>query len=522
MTTETLYPTALNGALPSLGSYSTVGGTIPQVLADNDDATYVMPLSTDLKQRGLLFPAWSANEVPWRIRIHARIKWVSDGGGLPYALISTGPEGNFYAALAPAGTITTRTTSWTTSSTFVMNHWDVGLLKAHNNGPYRAAALYDASSSVEQSSIWYRFGLELETTPRPSAGTVTVSPSSPVTTTTRPTIGWTYSDGDSWAQTRYRVKVYSSDQYSAGGFNPRTTVPLQDSGWVSSAAASWQLASPLENGTYRAYVWVSKTTPNGHFIDSVPSSTDPAVGGTAAPSHVQWTQNTPPPPSPVVSGVWSQQWQMATVRTATNNTWDDTDVAGHVVEWEKLVNGTWTRVASFLVGAATQVTELDQWHVHRGKSNTWRARSVTTLTGGSVRASDWATVVVDCVSDHDWWIRRVGEAGVKGVKVAQDVATRIEENSQVFHPLGSANAVVVAGELQAEAGTFEIQCTTWTEWRDVIRPLVERQEPLWIMDPLDECRWVRIVGRAIVSRATSGFALTRATVEWVSVDAPSV
>lgn len=77
--------------------------------------------------------------------------------------------------------------------------------------------------------------------------------------TTEPTVTWTYnanSDGD--PQTAYRIKIFSSNQYTQWGFNPATFQPVWDSGVVTSNAREVVMSKRLENGqTYAAYVQVA-------------------------------------------------------------------------------------------------------------------------------------------------------------------------------------------------------------------------------------------------------------------------
>lgn len=73
-------------------------------------------------------------------------------------------------------------------------------------------------------------------------------------TGTTPTIVWTYSDPNLDAQTKYRVRVFSQAQYTAGGFNPDSSTSSWDSGDVNSAATSVVTGTLVSGTTYRAYV----------------------------------------------------------------------------------------------------------------------------------------------------------------------------------------------------------------------------------------------------------------------------
>lgn len=81
-----------------------------------------------------------------------------------------------------------------------------------------------------------------------------------ITNTNSPLIQWNNSlDSDGGSQTKYEVKIFSEAQYTAGGFDPATSLPLYTSGEVSSALAYYQTPGVLSNGLFRAYVRVAQT-----------------------------------------------------------------------------------------------------------------------------------------------------------------------------------------------------------------------------------------------------------------------
>lgn len=76
------------------------------------------------------------------------------------------------------------------------------------------------------------------------------------TTTTRPTVTWTYTpNADLDLQVAYRLKIFSSAQYGITGFNPETSPSTWDSGEVSGNSTTATVGKDLLNGaTYKAYV----------------------------------------------------------------------------------------------------------------------------------------------------------------------------------------------------------------------------------------------------------------------------
>jgi hypothetical protein len=96
--------------------------------------------------------------------------------------------------------------------------------------------------------------------------TAVTGPAGTVTTTVRPDVTWSYSDPESDPMERYRVKVFSSAQYTATAFNPETAVAVWDSGEQLSDALSTSIPINLTNGTsYRAYVKTGDKNSGGRY-----------------------------------------------------------------------------------------------------------------------------------------------------------------------------------------------------------------------------------------------------------------
>lgn len=124
--------------------------------------------------------------------------------------------------------------------------------------------------------------------------TVTITgPPATVTSTTRPTVSWTFSDPEGDPQQTYQVIVYTLAQATIGGFTIGTSPSTWDSGEVTSTSArNVQVGTVLSNTvTYRAYVriktanqysgWVNSTFTISISPPAVPlltASADPANG----------------------------------------------------------------------------------------------------------------------------------------------------------------------------------------------------------------------------------------------------
>lgn len=78
---------------------------------------------------------------------------------------------------------------------------------------------------------------------------------------TKPVVTWSVSYPSGATETSYQVRTFSAAQYGAGGFNPATSSPTDDSGVVSSSSTTqYQIQTALPAGTsYRSYIQVVET-----------------------------------------------------------------------------------------------------------------------------------------------------------------------------------------------------------------------------------------------------------------------
>lgn len=133
--------------------------------------------------------------------------------------------------------------------------------------------------------------------------TVTAVTVANAATSTRPTVTWTFNaNADFDPQIAYRVKVFSSVQYGATGFDPETSKPIWDSLSRAGPGESIIVGRDLAIGsTFRAYVkgaadfngllWFSAWTASSPFtIQPTPLAT-PTFTVAADPS-LPWLRNT--------------------------------------------------------------------------------------------------------------------------------------------------------------------------------------------------------------------------------------
>jgi hypothetical protein len=123
------------------------------------------------------------------------------------------------------------------------------------------------------------------------APTVTVTePSATVTWTTRPDVEWIYGQPQGNLQDEVIVRVFTSAQYGAGGFNPRTSEATWETTVMGARARSLRVVMPdvdLVNATYRAYVYVKSTADLSNSGDQ----------------FIQWVQSTVAPAAPTMTVV---------------------------------------------------------------------------------------------------------------------------------------------------------------------------------------------------------------------------
>jgi hypothetical protein len=147
-----------------------------------------------------------------------------------------------------------------------------------DGGNWTAAEINRIQFSIAaQNPIrFYRLELLVVYNEQPVVSSVTPSGGS---STSRFTVGWTYTDPDGDAQERWRAKVF--DDPLPSGFNPETAIARVDSGSAyigKPGATSWQLPKALPPGGYWIYVKASDQGSNGRYSEW--ASTSVVLAGT--------------------------------------------------------------------------------------------------------------------------------------------------------------------------------------------------------------------------------------------------
>ena len=130
---------------------------------------------------------------------------------------------------------------------------------------------------------FYELGIHVEYLSEPTVSTVTVSNT---TTSRTPTVGWTATIGDSYAQKGYRIRVWDT-AINASPTWSSTSGLVSDSGVQYGTATSAALTSALGNGSYRAMVQVIKDFNGADWYSASAAFSNFTIAGTPpAPTDV--------------------------------------------------------------------------------------------------------------------------------------------------------------------------------------------------------------------------------------------
>jgi hypothetical protein len=192
----------------------------------------------------------------------------------------------------------------------------------------------------------------------------------------------------------------------------------------------------------------------------------------------------------------------------------------HVVN--RTQGGVTTAVRGLVVDAAQRCTFAD-YEALRGVSVTYTATVTATYTTGTVAVSaTGSSAAVTPTNDGTHWLKaplasglNIG-AGNVHIQKGSPTFTR-EEDIGVFRPLGRSKAVVVAGDLEGEDGTFTLHTIGATEWANM-NALIQHQSPLLWQDLDGSQKYVRVISRQYVKRSNG--ARREVSLTYVETDTP--
>lgn len=415
----------------AVGTAGDADGTAVDITASGYDATrgvildlpaFTIPASARITGVRIRFRARDNSSFPFDSLVRAKPRLVSPFGTGVYQ------EGVGVASNWGATTMTYYVGAYEVSNPFGVE-WttaDLGNLQV-----LITAQTQFFGSGGRVSEVW----VDAQYDEQPSM-VVTAPAEAAALATSMPTVGFTYSDPDGSPLASIRVKVFSSAQYGAGGFDPETSAAMVDSGWVGSTnPGAYSVTTALTNGSYRAYAKARHSFGSGYFESPWDFNT--------------FTINVTPPPTPTVTITPNTSLATNTVTALRGGTTPATEA----YDFESSDDGgaTWVPLRyGSVAGAGTQVQTID----HEAPPNVarrYRARAWRTA-GGFRLYSDWSAVVLSTLAVSRWWLFDA-TASTNGVPVVVEGDTfshASEEQSQVLYPLGRRNPVVISGKIQGE------------------------------------------------------------------------
>jgi hypothetical protein len=230
-------------------------GTAYAALSDNSDTTYITRTSTTIPaayEMELGTTTLAATEKVVSVNLRAKFNVGTNGIAQLSLGVITDRNGRTVYYSVP----------YTKQKTFSTATVDASLyLTTAPDGSAWSQTLIDnlvvkfqdgATASGDRSQLLEVY-VDVLTTAQPT--TTVTAPTGTITDTSFPAVTWTYADTDGDVQSAYEIKIFSSAQYSASGFNPETSASIVDTGIIISTNNGQSLEVDLPNSTtYRAYV----------------------------------------------------------------------------------------------------------------------------------------------------------------------------------------------------------------------------------------------------------------------------
>lgn len=316
---------------------------------------------------------------------------------------------------------------------------------------------------LELAVLTYWGGIDRYVVSSPPTVTI-VAPSTPITTTSRPSFRWNYTDPNGDAQVAYDFRLFTAAQHAIGGFDPATSPN-----------------SGVYYGTDRSVfeIQVDDDLPNGSYVGRV-RVRDSAGDLSAWSAAYAVTVNVTPPATPTVTATPAGKWT-ATVAVASS-------LVGGTVELEytddapTVAARTWTRLrASGAAGTAGTLYLVDR-ESPLNRRRWYRARNRN--AAGTI-ASVWSAETSATVPEDVAWVLSDPTVAVDAiaVDVIPDLSWSEPIPSGVNRPPMLREAIVVrgAGRQSAEA-TVTLRTDNQAD-HDVLRGLLDGRRPLLFRSP---------------------------------------
>ena len=353
--------------------------------------------------------------------------------------------------------------------------------------------------------------IDIDVASQPVVSVTSPADASTLTTTSSPTLEWTYTDSDGDQQDYYQIKIFNSFQYGAIGFNPISSVPVYDSGEIASNDLSTGITDGtlLEDGVYRVYIRAGKVIAGNILYSDW--------------DYSQYTQDVVPPTLPTLTATYDSNSNYVTL----NATGASISALGFDSQYFKIMRSddgatNWVNVrgAVDVVPDGSFVVSVIDHEAPRGQSVLYRVHSVG-VDGENLSVSNWSSSVsVSVTNDKTWWFKAVGDSdlNIGGVKVANGTQEGFVESVAIFRPLGRTTPVVVAGYVYGNDGQYTITTISDSEFNSLV-PILRHQGKLLVQDPYGTQKYVRLLSRSWQAGGTSGRRLRRISVDYVEIEA---
>lgn len=260
-----------------------------------------------------------------------------------------------------------------------------------------------------------------------TAPTVAVTkPDDPTTTTTRPIVGWTYTDLEGDAQALWEAGVFTAAQYGIGGFDPAVSPATFRTSGTDAQARTVQVPQDLANATYRAYVRVTDTS-----------------GLVSSWQNKQWVQNVTRPVTPTVTpsltGTIQSVSLLLHVSALTGSGklgvqyLDADDTVWRWVKngWDLVPNGSGdATVIDYGAGFGVQRTYRAIYYVYDSATDTWNG-------------SDWSSTANATLTQRKWVLSTADDSDLLEVSVTPDFSAMKMIKAGIFWAAGRADPIIV-------------------------------------------------------------------------------
>lgn len=338
--------------------------------------------------------------------------------------------------------------------------------------------------------------------------TPTGTPTSATPNTDRPAISWSYAQAQSVTQSSAHVKVFSSTQYGAGGFDPDTSTSLYSTVVAGAGITVTPETGIVTNGqVYKPYVRV------------IADAYGIPVKGAWAPSAAAYTASFTAPTAPTVTAAWSN----ATTGTAQKAVTVTVAGSASPYRYSLLCNGTALKTLETMATNGTTVY-IDRL-APRGTSVTYTAQLVTASTASPQISSTYGTGTVTTGTATSWEFTSLDSAVTVSdyASPVSDLSFTRAESNATFRPLGSTKSVVVSGDMTGDDGTLTWIASNAAAWKTV-KALLTYQGVLRVTSPFTQYAggnesWViRLTSRDWKPSGTLTNPVTTANASFVEVN----